>query len=89
MKNTIAGGGVLFFLLRAWTSLWGSDPVPTGQPNRDLIMQVGNLVEETGTLPFGGDNNGDTGECSADDPLLRLAADSNVPIDFDEDTFIV
>ena len=63
--------------------------MPTGHPNRDLIMQVGNLVEETGTSPFGGDNSGDTGECSGDDPLLCLTANSNVPIDFDEDTFIV
>ena len=72
---------------KLWTSLWGSDPIPSGQPSRDLLSQVGlNATEESGSTKksLGNDNS-----CNSEDPLLSLAANSSIPIDIDEDTFIV
>lgn len=74
---------------KLWTSLWGSDGVPSGQPNRDLITQVGNNLAEEASSGNGNDDIIDSDNSSPDDPLLSLAANSNVPIDIDEDTFIV
>ncbi|KAL7562216.1 hypothetical protein ACA910_013471 [Epithemia clementina (nom. ined.)] len=62
---------------KLWTSLWGSDPIPSGQPNRDLLTQVDH------------DDSESQSASSAEDPLLSLAANSSIPIDIDEDTFIV
>ena len=72
---------------KLWTTLWGSDPIPSGQPNRELITQVGNPSEShSNSASKSSQGSQDDG---LDDPVLSLAANSNVPIDLDEDTFIV
>mmetsp|Transcript_27335 Transcript_27335/g.75360 ORF Transcript_27335/g.75360 Transcript_27335/m.75360 type:complete len:875 (-) Transcript_27335:115-2739(-) len=68
---------------KLWTSLWGPDPIPSAKPNRDLI----NNIAVEGDFVHSGKS--DEVDMEADDPLLSLAANSNVPIDIDEDTFIV
>ena len=70
---------------KLWTSLWGSDPIPSGQPNRELLTQVGNGSAQSPSAPYIGEHMTGT----AEDPLLSLAASSSIPIDVDEDTFIV
>lgn len=71
---------------KLWTSLWGSDPMPGGQPNRDLLIQVGCHTGEKDARKI---QNSDANDMIIDDPLLSLAACKSIPIDIDEDTFIV
>lgn len=74
---------------KLWTTLWGSQPAPASTlPTLEEVLGASQDDQD-------GDNDNDNNNnaCSIshvdDDPLLDLAAESSVPIDVDEDTFIV
>ena len=74
---------------KLWSTLWGSEPAPaTILPALDEI--VSDDDDENDNNEPDDDNNTHTNDNrTADCCILDLAAESSIPIDVDEDTFIV
>lgn len=74
---------------KLWTTLWGSQPAPAS--TLPTLEEVLGSSQDDQDDDYNNDNNYNSRSSSHcdDDPLLDLAAESSVPIDVDEDTFIV
>lgn len=78
---------------KVWGTLWGSQqPAPASTlPTLEEVLGTSQDEEDGNAVNSNKSNNlhGSSSGHSEDDPLLDLAAESSVPIDVDEDTFIV